>query len=120
LLWLTIKLFASDFHTSACAFDLFPYNLHGKWLLVDSIGGEGSSAANDYVKLYDHTDLASLQFDPGGYHSGGFVFDPGGSLQVDPHCFIKSTNALSQERPIDINIHCFSIALLRYQVLKVL
>jgi len=38
------------------------------------------------------TDLASLQSDPGGYPSGGLVFDPGGSHS---HGFVPSTSALS-------------------------
>ncbi len=63
--------------------------------LLIPFGGEESSAANDYVKLFVHTDLASLQFDPGGYLSGGFVFDPGGSFQFNPHGFIQSTSALA-------------------------
>jgi len=61
-------------------------------LFVVSIGGEESAAANDNVKLSRHTDLAKLQFDPGGYLSGGFVFDPGGSLQFYPYGFIQSTS----------------------------
>jgi len=63
-----------------------------KQLFVDSIGGEESSAANDCIKLFGHTDLVSLQFNPGDNFSGGFVFDPGGSHS---HGFDKSTNALS-------------------------
>jgi len=61
-------------------------------LFVNSIGGEESYASNDNVKLSRHTDLARLQFDPGGYLPGRFVFDPGGYLQFNPHGFIKSTS----------------------------
>ncbi len=70
---------------------------HGKQLFVDSIGGEESSAANDCTKLSGHTDLASLHFDPGGYLSGGFVFDPGSSHS---HGFLQSTSALSSGETI--------------------
>ncbi len=54
--------------------------------------GEECSAANHCVKLAVHTDLASLQFDPGRYLSGGFVFDPGVYLQFNPHGFFQSTS----------------------------
>ena len=47
---LATKLFASDSHLSASAFDLVPQNFNGKCLFVDSIGGEESSAANAYVQ----------------------------------------------------------------------
>jgi len=94
------KLFSGDSQTSTYAFDLVPHNFHGEWLLVDSIGGEASSAANDCVKLFEHTDLASLQFDPGGYLSGGFVFYPDSFLQFNPHRFIDSTSALSSGETI--------------------
>jgi len=86
------------------AFDLVPHNFHGKQLLVDSIGGEESSAANDCTKLAGHTDLASLQFDLGGYLSRGFVFDPIGSLWVDPHGF----SALSKETYISFTCYLMS------------
>jgi len=42
-------------------------------------------------------DLASLHFDPGGYLSGGFGFDPGGSHS---HRFLQSTSALSSGETI--------------------
>jgi len=74
------------------AFALVPYCFNRKWLLVDSIGGEECSDANHCVKLAVHTDLASLQFDPGRYLSGGFVFDPGVYLQFNPHGFFQSTS----------------------------
>jgi len=92
LITMATKLFVSDSQTSAYAFDLVPHNFHGKWLFVDSIGGEESSAANDCIKLAGHTDLASLQFDPGGYLLGGLAFDPGSSYS---HGFVMSTCTLS-------------------------
>jgi len=61
--------------------------------LLNFIGGEESSASNDYVMLIEHTDFASLQFDPGGYLSGGFIFDPGDSylftwINAFYHCIV--------------------------------
>jgi len=61
------KLLASASHTPTDVFALVSYHFNEKCLFVDSIGGEESSAANDCVKFFEHTDLASLQLDPGGY-----------------------------------------------------
>ncbi len=37
-------------------------------------------------KLAKHTVLAGLQFDPGSYLPGGFVFEPGGFTRLSGHC----------------------------------
>jgi len=92
LIAVTAKFFTCDSHAKVYAFGVLPHNFHGKQLLVDSIGGEESSAANPCIKLAGHTDLVSLQFDPGGHLLGGFVFDLGGSYS---HGFTMSTSALS-------------------------
>jgi len=97
LISMATKLIASDFQTSAYAFALVHHNFHGKQLFVDFIGGEASSAANDCIKLFEHPDLASLQFDPGGYLSGEFSFDPDGALKFNPNGFVKPACALSSK-----------------------
>jgi len=91
------KLFVSDSQTSTHTFDLVPHNFYGKQLFVDSIGGEESSAANDCISYIGTLTLPAFKFDTGGYHSGGFVFDPGGSIQYDLHGFLDSASALSSE-----------------------
>ncbi len=78
-------------------------------MFVDSISGEESFAAHDCVKLFGHTDHASLQFDPGGYLSGGFVFDPGGSLQVDPHGFSALSAGETNGHQHPLFLHCTTI-----------
>jgi len=69
------KIFASDFQLSASAFDLHvPHNFNGKWLHVNSIGGEESSAVNDCVQLFACAAFANLHLNSGGYLSGTFAF----------------------------------------------
>jgi len=86
------KFFPSDSHALTYAFDLFPHNFHGKWLFVGSIGGEESSATTECIKLSGQTDFSSLSFNPCGYLSGRFDFDPGG---FHSHGFTMSTHVLS-------------------------
>ena len=62
-----IKIFACVSHVHS----------FGKHMSVDSTGG------HFFVhKLAEDTVLASLQFDPGGYLPGGFVFDPRGFMRL--------------------------------------
>jgi len=56
---------------------------HGEQLVVDSIGGELSSAVNGSLGFAKHTCLASFQFDPGG--------------------LLECLKSCHQERPMDIN-----------------
>jgi len=43
------KLLGSDSQAPIDVFALVPYHFNGKWVFVDSIGGEESSAANGHV-----------------------------------------------------------------------
>ncbi len=71
-------------NNAAYAFKLVSLSFfHGEQLVVDSIGGELSSAVNGSLGFAKHTCLASFQFDPGGLLE-----------------FLKSCR---QERPMEIN-----------------
>jgi len=74
-----------------------PHNFNGKWLFVESIGGEESSAANAYVKLLAHAAFTSLHLDPGCYLSSAFAFAQGDSHL---HGFVWLTSALSSGETI--------------------
>jgi len=100
------KLFPSDSQTSAHAFDPVPYNLQGKQMFVDSIGGEVSSAANGCVKIIGMLTLSAFNLIQMAT-TQVVLFDPGGSLQFDPHCFLTLPVLCHQEKPKDINTHCF-------------
>ncbi len=111
-------LVASDSQSSASAFDLVPQNFNGKYLFVESIGGEESSAANAYgeessaandcVKLLAHAAFASLHLNAGGYLSSAFALAQAGS---HPHEFVQlHISALSSKETIGhqhpLLLHC--------------
>jgi len=81
--------------------------INGKWLSVNSIGGEESSAVNDCVQLFACAAFANLHLNPGGYLSGTFVF-----AQDDFHLhgFVLLTSALSSGETIGYQhplfLHC--------------
>ncbi len=54
-------------------------SMENSCLLIPLVGS-CLSAANDCIKLAGYTDLASLQFYPGSYLSGRFVFDTASGL----------------------------------------
>ena len=60
-------------------------------------------------QLAKHTVLAGFQFDPGGYLSQGFVFNPGGFISnpgwfvFDPGDFMQLLKSLRAARDVKIN-----------------
>ncbi len=72
------KLITITNETFACASHV---HLFGKHMPVDPTGIQ-FSAVYGHHKLAKHTVLAGLQFDPGSYLPGGFVFDPGGFTRL--------------------------------------
>jgi len=90
------KLLATDSHTPNADFALLPHNFHWKCLLLISIGGEVSSAANDCVRLFSTLTYRWIC---------------GGSLLFDPHGFVPSASVLSSGETMDITTQCFPTVL---------
>jgi len=111
LITMASKLLASDLHTSAYAFDLVPHNFHGKWLFVDFMVGRclllpmtlSSSLGTLTLPTFNFIQLVTSQLDLLLIQVVSFILYMD-LLSLQVHCH--------KERPVDINIHCFSLALL--------
>jgi len=73
------ELITMDIKTFTCVSHVHSFGKHES---VDSTNGEQLSAVYSCLKLAECTVLSGLQFDPGGYLPGGFVFDPGGFTRL--------------------------------------
>jgi len=81
--------FAMDFKTFARVSLIYPFGRH----MPTGPTGLQLSMVYGCYQLAEHTVLASFQFDPGGYLSKGFVFDPGGFI-FNPGWFIFNPQGL--------------------------